>query len=331
MQLNRVVDVLDRHHTNRFGVEVPAFERGMQFVGNDLLRCAACDGPVMGAHPPGRWAPDPLRAVYQCVSGDCATIRAPVPAIDRALRALAVRRFSRPEFVTRWRLARLAELGAEIAEAHAVRAYCHDQRHRIDVALELGGRRRRFGSRVDDERLLGRLSLLNERAVWLVTQRAELSRALDREPVPDGAARLAELKSVLSLHRFHSRHGHWQRDGLVARMFGTVERREALSAVLEEQLWTLLGRTDWQDAVAAPSPAEDDALAMDWGTSPHTMTGRRRALLEAAVGGDQLVLEPKAEGYAVLVVVPAGGPLGGPTAGKKAQRRQPRGTRRRRG
>ncbi|MFE9696081.1 hypothetical protein [Streptomyces sp. NPDC006270] len=269
--------------------------------------------------------------MYQCVTSGCATVRAPVPAIDRELRALAVRRFARPGFVTRWRRARLAELDAEIAEAHAVRAYCRDPRHRIEVALELGGRRRRFSSRVDDERLLWRLSLLNERAVWLVTQRAELSRALDREPAPDGAARLAELKRVLSQHSFQSRHGPWQRDGLAARMFGTVERREALSAVLEEQLWALLGRTDWQDAVAAPSPAEDDALAMDWGESPHTMTGRRRALLEAAVGGDRLVLEAEEEGVAVLVVIPAGGPLGEPTTGEKAQRRQPRGTRRRRG
>ncbi|WP_258045001.1 hypothetical protein [Streptomyces sp. SM11] len=39
----------------------------------------------MEAHPPGHWAPDPPRAVYQCVDSGCATIRAPVRVIDREL------------------------------------------------------------------------------------------------------------------------------------------------------------------------------------------------------------------------------------------------------
>lgn len=314
MDLTRVVEILKRaqHDTLRSSVLVPESPGGTQFVGNHLLRCAACDSPMMAEHRSRGWKPDPLNAVYMCQNLGCEAVRVSVRMIDRELQAFVVRRWSRPGFVTRWRRARLAELDAETAEAHAVREYCRDPRRRAEVARGLGGRRRLIRFRVDEDDLLWCLHGLIKRTARLVTERAELSAALGRRPTPDGTARLAELERVRSDHAILSMPASGKKhQQLLAQVFGDKKQRAARLADLDERLWALLAETDWQDAVAAPSPTEESALAGDWGKSPNTMVGRRRALLDVAVGGDRLVLDPKAEDGAVLLVILAGEPLDG--------------------
>ncbi|SDK48358.1 hypothetical protein [Nonomuraea jiangxiensis] len=267
-------------------------ERPM-YVGDDVLSCPQCQGPLTGGHAASGWYPDPLSASYTCAGPDCAEVHAPVTAVDQELQKLTARRLSRPAIVAVWRERRVTELDEQIETARAVLAWCRDKR---------GGRLRELVNWLFMAVHLHDNSL-DAYAGWLadlVIERAGLSGG-----TPHGRP-LADLSSARSAYVLHRRtkFGHTRRQ--VRRALGGRNQHRAYEAELDRlrnRYWDLLNATDWRHPGPLPLPTDDKALREDWGRSPTTMTERRRSLLLTALGQDQITLNPPTESRSRVRVI----------------------------
>jgi hypothetical protein len=265
------------------------------FVGDELLRCGACTGPITGRNPQIS-AYGNLDAMYGC--GDCDAGKVLVRVVDAQLQVIAIRYWSNPEPVASWRRERLAAIDSEIAEMLAVGDYARDPRNRkaLRRALGRGSNRildRVLGSGTDEPKRS--LDALIKRLAELVHERASLSAALDGGPPPGAVARLAGLDLLRNEYAVIS-------DPIFARVFpesaavfGDRRQREARVPGAERELWALLHESAWADAAPEPPPTESDVLTMDWARSSTTRVGRRRALLRITAADWLLVLHPRTE------------------------------------
>ncbi|MBK1787444.1 hypothetical protein [Prauserella cavernicola] len=264
-----------------------------------VLNCAECGSdvhlrPAQSGLPPAM-LPMSRGDFYIC--GTCRKVSAPAHEVNRELQALVEDAWSDDAWRRNWFAPAVQEVEAEIAEAHAVYAWCADAKH-ARRALRKGSDRH-----VD---LRWSLYQLGTNTVTLVKRRAALAELSGRAPRAD-APRLARLVEAEFAYASVFLHGGDRVDWFfrapsgremtraLAREHGGRRKLNAHAAELRDLLWTLLAEPEWRDADTSVL-WEVTALAEDWGTTSISQMKRWTALVTAAAGDRRLVLAPENPG-----------------------------------
>jgi hypothetical protein len=236
------------------------------FLGDGMLLCRVCGGPVRGETSAYEWGRDLRTASYRCVTDSCRQVLAPVYIVDGELQRLTRERLSDPAVVDGWRAKRVHEIDWSVATGRQVWAWLADPEHARQLA------------RLAGKDLQPTMQALRDRMVAVATERARLVPSGWGRPVTDLAAASHECGTYRNTRRSRERH---------------------------DRFWGLLAETTWVDPIPAVHPKDDPTLWEDW-ASVDTNTPRRRELVSIAVNGVQIGLNPTDQHGGHLWVPPGG-------------------------
>ncbi|MFI7131567.1 hypothetical protein ACIBQ1_38235 [Nonomuraea sp. NPDC050153] len=276
-------------------------EPGASYIGEGLLRCARCEGPVVvGWQDEGWYA---RSSFYCCPTPDCSRASASIPEVDAELESLTRQYLAEPTVAEAWRAEHLAKLDHWIKLGRTVLPWCCDQRLRRELSRRLAKWQRMY---VDEPK---------ELLFWFGTTLAGL--IVDRVIVAGNSMQgrpLAEL---------HNANKQWFAS---YRSLGSLSRRELRRAVggrgelkkiddewerLQNRVLDLVQETDWFYSGPPRLPTEQNIMDEPWSQSPGAMGRKRRALMMWALGARgsavRLVVALDGAPQKRVEVVPAGG------------------------
>ncbi|GAB3889572.1 hypothetical protein GCM10029964_059480 [Kibdelosporangium lantanae] len=220
------------------------------YLGDGVLLCGVCGGPVRGWSSPYSWDRDLRTSTYNCGTDGCRRVSAPVFGVDGELQRLTRERLSDPGVVAQWQAKRILELDWTVATGRQVWAW-----------LAGSGNAREL-KRLLDKDLQSTMQALRDRMLAVVTERARLDPAGRGRPIAELAAAHQECGTYKANGRSRQRH---------------------------DRFWGLLAGNTWFDAVPAVLPNEDPMLWEDWPSTDRD-AWRRRELVSIAMNGAQLGL-----------------------------------------
>lgn len=234
--------------------EVGAYNNGGwgSYLGDGVLLCGVCGGPVTGWSSAYHWGRDLRTATYNCGTDGCRRVSVPVFDVDGELQRLTRERLAIPGVVDRWRAKRIQELDWSVATGRQVWAWLADPEN----ARQL--------TRLAGKDLQPAMRALRDRMLAAVTERARLAPLGWGRPVTELATANHECGTYRSTRRSRERH---------------------------DRFWGLLAENTWVDTAPAVPPGDDPTLWEDWPSTDRD-TWRRRELISIAVNGAQLAVRP---------------------------------------